>query len=202
MSTNPITTDYVTALDWAATLHASQFRKGTTVPYVSHLLRVSATVWEYGGDTTQAIAGLLHDGPEDHGGQACLDEIARLFGPEVAGIVEDCSDSLVDTDAGQEKQDWQLRKEHHLQHLAEVSNQVALVVVADKLDNLESIVRDVDTVGLTAVMARFNAGGDSQVWFYRSVADVLRSKVSPVLMRRYDEALQRLASQVESGERS
>jgi (p)ppGpp synthase/HD superfamily hydrolase len=39
------------------------------IPYVSHLMSVSALVMENGGDEDQAIAGLLHDALEDCGPQ-------------------------------------------------------------------------------------------------------------------------------------
>lgn len=41
---------YIEALRWAAQLHATQHRKGKDVPYFSHLMAVSAPVWEGGGD--------------------------------------------------------------------------------------------------------------------------------------------------------
>ena len=60
---------YEAALVMAAQLHASQIRKGSRVPYVSHLLAVSSLVIESGGTEDQAIAGLLHDAVEDQGGE-------------------------------------------------------------------------------------------------------------------------------------
>jgi (p)ppGpp synthase/HD superfamily hydrolase len=41
-------------------------RKGTSTPYLAHLLAVTATA--YGGDEDLAIAALLHDSIEDQGG--------------------------------------------------------------------------------------------------------------------------------------
>src|SRR5205814_9791195 len=67
-------------------------RKGTEIPYVSHLLAVSALVLEHGGDEDQAIAGLLHDAAEDQGGEARIAELESLFGPGVSRIVDDCTD--------------------------------------------------------------------------------------------------------------
>jgi len=58
---------YIDALGWAADLHQRQQRKGKPVPYISHLIAVSALIWEDGGDEDQAIAGLLHDAIEDAG---------------------------------------------------------------------------------------------------------------------------------------
>jgi (p)ppGpp synthase/HD superfamily hydrolase len=60
-----LTTRFEDALVYATQLHAQQRRKGTSIPYVSHLLAVSSLVLEAGGDEDEAIAALLHDGPED-----------------------------------------------------------------------------------------------------------------------------------------
>ena len=81
------------ALVFAAQLHREQWRKGSNVPYVSHLLAVSALVIEHGGDEDEAIAALLHDAIEDQGGPKTRDEILRRFGERVTGIVEGCTDS-------------------------------------------------------------------------------------------------------------
>ena len=60
------------AVSLAADLHSGQTRKGTSIPYLSHLLAVSALVLEDGGDEDQAIAALLHDAAEDQGGEETL----------------------------------------------------------------------------------------------------------------------------------
>ena len=56
---------FLEALTYAANLHAEQVRKGTDVPYVSHLVAVCSLVLEDGGNEDQAIAALLHDAIED-----------------------------------------------------------------------------------------------------------------------------------------
>ncbi len=63
---------FTAALSFASLLHHRQARKGTTIPYVSHLLAVASLVLEHGGDEDEAIAGLLHDAAEDQGGSGCL----------------------------------------------------------------------------------------------------------------------------------
>ena len=57
------------AMAYAALIHGTQTRKGTAIPYISHLMSVSALVMEFGGDEDQAIAGLLHDSLEDCGAE-------------------------------------------------------------------------------------------------------------------------------------
>ncbi|TQT10946.1 HD domain-containing protein, partial [Xanthomonas perforans] len=51
-----LTERYALAVDYARIAHAGQVRKGTQVPYLSHLLGVSTLVLECGGDEEQAIA--------------------------------------------------------------------------------------------------------------------------------------------------
>src|SRR4051794_34347958 len=82
---------FADALQYAYELHRQQGRKGSGIPYLGHLLGVCSLILEAGGDEDQAIAGLLHDGPEDQGGRATLKEIRHRFGGRVADIVEACS---------------------------------------------------------------------------------------------------------------
>src|ERR1700745_3023753 len=99
------------ALLYATHVHGGQVRKGTSTPYVAHLLAVAATVLEYGGDEDLPIAHLLHDSVEDQGGRASLDDVRNRFGERVARIVEACSDSLADTGKGEPKADPRNRNE-------------------------------------------------------------------------------------------
>ena len=93
-----ITHRYGEALLWAEALHRKQQRKGKTVPYISHLISVSALVWEDGGTEDQAIAALLHDAIED--ADQSQSSIAERFGGTVADIVRDCTDTSPDAAVG------------------------------------------------------------------------------------------------------
>ena len=55
------------ALVFASQVHNDQLRKGTKIPYIAHLLSVTALVLEHGGSEDEAIAALLHDAVEDCG---------------------------------------------------------------------------------------------------------------------------------------
>ena len=72
------------ALLYATHVHGGQVRKGTSIPYLAHLLAVAATVLEYGGSEDMAIAALLHDAVEDQGGEPRLSDIRNRFGDRVA----------------------------------------------------------------------------------------------------------------------
>ena len=78
---------YKKAIDYAFALHSNQYRKGTTIPYFTHLVSVSNNVIENGGNTDEAIAGLLHDAVEDQGGEKTLKLIRKRFGNKVAKLL-------------------------------------------------------------------------------------------------------------------
>src|SRR5581483_6780886 len=98
----------------AHSLHRNQPRKKTDIPYISHLLAVTAIVLEAGGDEDQAIAALLHDAVEDQGGEPTRNEIGARFGERVARIVDACTDA--DTIP---KPPWRERKERYVGHVRE-----------------------------------------------------------------------------------
>ena len=116
---------YSAALELAVELHADQSRKGTSIPYIAHLLSVSGLVLEDGGTEDEAIAALLHDAVEDQGGPPTLELIEQQFGPRVAAIVSACSD----TDEVP-KPPWKERKEAYISHLETADDQTLRVSCA------------------------------------------------------------------------
>ena len=167
---------YFEAVAYASGLHAGQTRKGTTIPYVAHLLGVSSLVLEALGDEDQAIAALLHDAAEDCGGEPRLVEIEEMFGSRVASIVRGCSDSLVEDPTV--KAPWRERKEEYIAHLQGVSQDVILVSCADKLHNARSLWTDIQRDGVET-MKRFNASGPQIAWYYSSLLDAFTSRDAP-----------------------
>lgn len=73
------------ALEYSKTAHEEQFRKSGQ-PYVIHPILVAGIVSSIADDEAMAIAALLHDVVEDT--QVNIDEIKRLFGEDVAHLVE------------------------------------------------------------------------------------------------------------------
>ena len=163
----PYTEKFDSALLHATRVHRGQTRKGTGVPYITHLLAVAAIVGENDGTEDEVIAALLHDAPEDAGGEAQLDEIRGRFGDGVAKIVAGCTDTYEDP-----KPPWRARKEAYLDHLAEAPSPVRLVSAADKLHNARSVLSDYRAIG-EKLWGRFNGGRDGTLWYYRAVADAL-----------------------------
>jgi (p)ppGpp synthase/HD superfamily hydrolase len=167
-----LTTRYDEALLYASELHRSQVRKGTRIPYVSHLLSVSALVLKNGGDEDQAIAGLLHDAAEDQGGKPTLDAVQAKFGDRVAGIVADCTDSWETP-----KRPWRERKEGFIASIPSKSRDSLLVSLADKTDNARAIMGGYREIG-DDVWLRFSGKKEGVIWYYQSLSELF-SKYYP-----------------------
>jgi (p)ppGpp synthase/HD superfamily hydrolase len=162
---NPLSTKFDQALQLAHDLHRRQPRKKSDVPYIAHLLAVTAIVLESGGDEETAIAALLHDAVEDQGGQPTLDRIRREFGEKVARIVYECSDA-----DGEPKPPWRFRKEQYLAALPHKSTEALLVSFGDKIHNCRSIVRDLRRDG-ESVWNRFEGRREGTLWYYRELLE-------------------------------
>ena len=178
------------ALEFAAERHGGQARKGTDIPYVSHLLHVAGFVLEHGGDIDQAMAALLHDVIEDCGVTPA--ELESYFGARVARIVAECSD-LLDGDTPDAKSDWGTRKQHYLDHLPAAWPPSRLVAACDKRHNLAALVADLRRHGL-GYLDRFNAGGDQQLAFYRAFHAAVRSTIPAPLAAELAELIDALAA--------
>ena len=155
---------FVAGVADAVELHAHHARKAGSVPYVSHLLAVAGLVLEHGGDEDQAIAALLHDGPEDQGGEATLADIRKRFGPRVAHIVQGCSDTFATP-----KPPWRARKEAFVDRLSTLDADTWLVIAADKVHNARTIVDDLRAQG-PATLERFTGKRDGTLWYYGAIA--------------------------------
>lgn len=153
------------ALVFATRLHADQTRKGTTTPYVSHLLAVASLVIEHGGDEDEAIAALLHDAVEDQGGRETLDRIRERFGDAVADIVDACTDTFEDP-----KPDWRTRKEAYIASISGKSLAARRVSVADKLHNARAILSGYRAIG-AELWNRFTGKREGTCWYYQSLAE-------------------------------
>jgi len=157
---------YSNAVALAVAAHSGVFRKGTTVPYISHPLAVSAIAMEYGADEDVAIAAVLHDVVEDAGREFIV-PIRESFGPRVAALV------LAVSNIGRGK--WKEKKIEYLAHLAKSSDDVLLVAGSDKLHNARAIVSDGP-----AVFAIFKAPKEDVLWYYSELAKIFESRDAPM----------------------
>ena len=160
-STRRLSSRFEEALVFAAQKHQHQTRKGTTIPYIAHLMQVSGIALENGANEDEGIAALLHDVIEDQ--DETPEELTRRFGPEVAAIVAGCSDS-----ASTDKAPWKQRKEAYIAHVLTASASIRLVSSCDKLHNARAILADYQELG-EALWSRFNASPGDILWYYESL---------------------------------
>ena len=176
------------ALIYATRIHGGQLRKKTRIPYIGHLLGVTAIALEYGANETEAIAAMLHDAVEDCGGVKRLRDIERKFGKKVATIVEGCTD----TDQIP-KPPWRERKEAYIAHLKEASASTRLVSAADKLHNARAILHNLRHEG-DKLWSRFNGGKEGALWYYRSLVSAFLEHGRTELI----EELDRIVTEIEN----
>ncbi len=157
----------VDAFAFAHEVHAAHTRKGSGVPYITHVMAVAAIVGEHGGGEDTFIAALLHDAVEDGDGYATLERVRSQFGVRVAEMVEACSDAFVTP-----KPDWRERKEKFIESMRGASPEVRLIVAADKLHNVCATIGDYNALG-EDVWMRFTGGRDGTLWYYAAIAQAL-----------------------------
>jgi len=171
-------------LDW----HGEQVRKGSGVPYVSHLLQVAGMVLEHGGDLSQAVAGLLHDSLEDAPTTAERAEreavIRERFGAPTLELVLACTDTSPDESIG-DKAPWRLRKQRLLEQLDLADDRALLVAACDRCHNLRSLVADLRRDG-AAILERFNAGPAEQRWLQVECLARFTGRVPEALVREFE----------------
>ncbi len=172
------------ACELAAQAHAGQVRKGTNIPYISHPMAVGIILAEARATTDAVIAGIIHDVVEDS--SLTLEEVDRLFGNRVRTLVEACS--------GPDKSlPWEERKNHTLHSLQDVDRDIWLMTLADKLNNIRTMLRDYEIYG-EEIWNRFNRGRQEQEWYYRGLVEALRQnrKYLPCLFNEFEKLVDRL----------
>lgn len=184
------------ALVYATRAHGGQLRKKTRIPYVAHILGVTAIALEHGATEEEAIAALLHDAVEDAGGAPRLKDIECRFGKAVAGIVAGCTD----TDQAP-KPPWLQRKKAYVDHVRQAPASVKLISASDKLHNARAILADHRHEG-DKVWNRFNGGKDGRLWYYRALVKAFgRSSRIRTLVEELDRVVSELEVVANNGKR-
>ena len=178
--------------------HHTEFRKGTDIPYMAHLLGVAALVMgEAGGRVLvtedMVLAALLHDVVEDHGGMTRLHEVEQRFGANVARMVEGLSDSFAENQ--QPKDEWKKRKSEYIERLRHEPDDVLLISAADKLYNAKAILDDFNEIG-EAIWERFKRGADEQLWYFDELLAIYLSRSRNRIVNDLKCVLRELAASI------
>ena len=163
------------ALHFAARAHATQVRKGSDIPYVTHPVAVAWLLNNAGESEEVVIAALLHDTVEDTA--TTIQDVEEHFGRDVATLVAAVTERKTDS-TGQERS-WLERKKEQLAHLADTTDdRIVALKAADATHNIWSMVQDHEILG-SVVWERFHAGPDAQLWRYQKLLAMVQSRLGP-----------------------
>ncbi len=124
------------AYEYAAELHDGQFRVSGE-PYISHPLAVAEIVASLGLDTNSICAALLHDTVEDCADKTSLEDIEKLFGKEVALLVDGLTKLVMPTIEDKE--------EAHIENIRKMllamskDIRVIFIKLCDRLHNMRTL---------------------------------------------------------------
>jgi GTP diphosphokinase / guanosine-3',5'-bis(diphosphate) 3'-diphosphatase len=128
------------SLDFAATRHRSQFRKGEEkTPYINHPIQVANLLVNEADETDPVLlsAAILHDVVEDtvdtvEERDELIEEIQQVFGDEILVLTLEVTD-----DKTLLKEE---RKRLQIEHAAHISIRAKKLKTADKIMNIRDIV--------------------------------------------------------------
>lgn len=127
-----------TALQFAATKHQGQFRKGEKeTPFINHPIKVAALLAENGEAQNEnlLIAAILHDVIEDT--DATATDLKMMFGETICNLVLECTDD-------KNLPSWE-RKQFQINYAPKASLNAKKLKLADKICNVLDIREDPPT---------------------------------------------------------
>ena len=178
-----LTSRYDEAFRYAHELHRRQTRKGTPIPYISHLMCVSAIVIEHGGNEDQSIGALFMTPRRiradrkrsTRSGGASAKRSPRLS-------------MTAPTRGSSRNPNGDRARRLTSRTLPAKSPRSLLVSLADKTHNAEAILFDYRALG-DPLWQRFNGGEDGTRWYYRALADVFTQALPSRLSDRLTRAV-------------
>jgi len=186
---------YEAALVLAARTHRHHTRKAGDVPYIVHLAHVSVILIRHGFGEDLAIAGLLHDAVEDQG--LPLTDVEAGFGREVAAMVSALTERKHEDGV---ERPWETRKREVLHQLERAGVDAVAVKAADTLHTVRSLLAGLAENG-PAHWSLFSRGPDQSLWFYESVAEIVRERLAAhPLADELDRAVDSLEEAIAAGE--
>ncbi|MCB7318824.1 HD domain-containing protein [Lacrimispora sp. 210928-DFI.3.58] len=163
------------AVAFAAKAHEGAFRKGTSIPYITHPLETAVIVSGFTDDEEMIAAALLHDVVEDAG--VTRKELEERFGTRVADLVMEESED--------KSKSWQERKSATIDHLALASREAKILALGDKLSNMRCTARDYLLLG-DGLWERFNEKDKGKhAWYYWGIARGCRELEEHVYYKEY-----------------
>lgn len=161
--------DVLRAYAYAANAHAKQMRKGTPLPYFTHIITTMKYAKLLSNDPEILIAAALHDTVEDT--FVTLDMVCKEFGDKVAWYLDEETENKRASLPASET--WEIRKQESVKHIQHATPEVKMIFLADKTANAESLVRELHQVG-EILWTKFNQKDKKRhAWYYRECANAM-----------------------------
>lgn len=176
------------AYAFAAYAHRNQKRKGSGVPYMTHLISAMEIAKGITEEEDVLIAVLLHDTLEDT--DTTKDMLQEKFGGRVAELVAgDSEDKRRDRPASET---WKERKIENISNIQNGSRETKIIALCDKLSNLRSIYDDVRVLG-EATWERFHQKDKwEHRWYYGEFIKVLQDLKDTEAYKEYVELIEKV----------
>lgn len=160
------------AIQFAARKHHGQWRaEAEPLPYITHLFSTALLVAEDGADDDTVSAALLHDTIEDTA--TTREELAAAFSERVAELVAAVSEVKVEDG---KKLNWKERKERYLASIKTAPDEALLISVADKIDNIESMLEEIARTG-NGIFAKFGHAPAEYLWYHGEVLRIAQARL-------------------------
>jgi (p)ppGpp synthase/HD superfamily hydrolase len=170
------------AIDIAFEYHQGQKRKVTDAPYIVHIFDVAKYLLSEPNTPEEVIiAGILHDMLEDTDYEP--DKLGEEFGKTVLGLVKFVTEFGHTADMSREEKisTWKTRKQKTVHSCKQASREELLIILADKLANLQSIRESLVTTG-NSTWKYFNASESDLGWYYSALRDQFKVKIKETRM--------------------
>ena len=153
------------AIEFALHAHHGMTRKGSSTPYITHLIEVASVAASMTDDEEVLADAVLHDVVEDTA--YTMEDIRARFGERVASLVssdtEDKMESLPPEDT------WLARKTATIEYLKQASREEKIIVLSDKLSNIRSCRKEQLLIG-DRLWERFHEKRkEKHAWYYTSI---------------------------------
>ncbi len=174
------------AIQFATLCHSNQKRKASKIPYITHCLEagiIASNLTNKGNEIDEEIvaAAILHDTIED--ALVSYENLKEIFNERIAGLVRYQSED--------KSKDWLTRKEYTIDFInSNKLKNIEILILADKLSNMRSMYRDYKLHG-EKLWDKFNAGKESQYWYYNSIAVGLKQVKETDEYREYIDLIDR-----------
>lgn len=178
----------IKAFEYAARAHKGQTRKGTKIPYFTHLVTTFGYALQLTDDEEVLAGAILHDTVEDT--WVTVDDIEKEFGARIASFVAaETENKRADRPA---KETWEIRKLENVKHLKSAIREVKMIALSDKTANAESMLREWKQKG-DKMWEKFNQHDKyKQAWYYYACKSALGEFSDTSVMKKFDDILEEL----------